>query len=275
MLGRQSTIQETYRFGFNGQEKVDEIAGEGNHNTAKFWEYDTRTGRRWNQDPKPNFSISNYAAFANNPIWFSDALGDTITTTNAFNENKIAAKGLDIWKATDEGKEFFKQYDIGGEYENVSIVLDVNSLDGRGETQVFGVDKESGAETQLFPERSIQSFGAEDVRSYLKSGEFLRFKLFLDEGQFKSESGPGSEVNRLQNSWRSGNRALTLEHEKQHIKLMHADLIKYKMVWYSAEDQHYFMKTRQDLIEKRKNVLRKARPDFSGDLKKAVNGFEY
>ena len=67
-----------YRYGFNGQEKVDEVAGEGNHNTALFWEYDTRTARRWNQDPKPNPSISNYACFAGNPIMFSDVLGDTI-----------------------------------------------------------------------------------------------------------------------------------------------------------------------------------------------------
>jgi hypothetical protein len=43
---------ETYRFGFNTQEKTNEIAGPGNHNTATFWEYDTRLGRRWNQDPK-------------------------------------------------------------------------------------------------------------------------------------------------------------------------------------------------------------------------------
>ncbi len=42
---------ETYRFGFNTQEKTDEIAGPGNHNTATFWEYDGRLGRRWNIDP--------------------------------------------------------------------------------------------------------------------------------------------------------------------------------------------------------------------------------
>lgn len=39
--------------------------------------YDTRLARRWNQDPKPNPSISNYATFANNPIRYTDPLGDT------------------------------------------------------------------------------------------------------------------------------------------------------------------------------------------------------
>jgi hypothetical protein len=78
MPGRQFSSGDDYRFGFNGQEKVDEISGTGNHNTAMFWEYDTRLGRRWNQDPKPNPSISNYAAFANNPIMYTDHLGDSI-----------------------------------------------------------------------------------------------------------------------------------------------------------------------------------------------------
>jgi hypothetical protein len=46
-----------------------------------FWQYDARLGRRWNQDPKPNPSISNYACFAGNPIMYSDPLGDTIKVT--------------------------------------------------------------------------------------------------------------------------------------------------------------------------------------------------
>ncbi len=81
MPGR-SYQPEDYRFGFNGQEKDDEINGSGNLNTAMYWEYDTRLGRRWNLDPNPNPSISNYAVFANNPIWFSDPLGDTVKVDN-------------------------------------------------------------------------------------------------------------------------------------------------------------------------------------------------
>jgi hypothetical protein len=70
-------VHSNYLFGFNGQEKTDEIAGKGNHNTALFWEYDTRLGRRWNLDPKPTIGVSDYATFGNNPIWFFDVLGDT------------------------------------------------------------------------------------------------------------------------------------------------------------------------------------------------------
>ena len=65
-----------YRFGFNTQEKDDEVYGEGNASSAMFWEYDTRLGRRWNLDPKPQISISNYVCFNNNPILLVDILGD-------------------------------------------------------------------------------------------------------------------------------------------------------------------------------------------------------
>jgi hypothetical protein len=76
-------VGEGYRFGFNSQEKTDEISGSGNHNTALFWEYDTRLGRRWNRDPKPNPSVSDYACFNNNPIWNTDVLGDKPTPKQA------------------------------------------------------------------------------------------------------------------------------------------------------------------------------------------------
>ncbi len=41
-----------YRFGFNTQEKGEEIAK--GHYTAEYWEYDSRLGRRWNLDPMQN-----------------------------------------------------------------------------------------------------------------------------------------------------------------------------------------------------------------------------
>jgi len=66
-----------YEYGNNGQMKVNEWAGVGNHYTAKFWDYDTRTGRRGNLDPKPRASISDYSTYEGNPIWRYDPLGDT------------------------------------------------------------------------------------------------------------------------------------------------------------------------------------------------------
>ena len=65
-----------YSFGFNGQEKVDEINGLGNHNTALNWEYDTRLGRRWNLDPVIKEWRSGNDAFNNNPIKNIDVNGN-------------------------------------------------------------------------------------------------------------------------------------------------------------------------------------------------------
>ncbi len=77
MPGRTYSIGNQNRFGFQSQEKDNEIAGVGKIYTAQFWQYDSRFGRRWNTDPKPNPSISNYACFNNNPIFNIDVKGDT------------------------------------------------------------------------------------------------------------------------------------------------------------------------------------------------------
>lgn len=74
MAGRTQE-QEGYRFGFNGQERDDEVYGTGNLNTALFWEYDTRLGRRWNLDPITYPWHSAYATNNSNPIYYIDPLG--------------------------------------------------------------------------------------------------------------------------------------------------------------------------------------------------------
>jgi hypothetical protein len=87
MPGRRFSAGTNYRYGFNGQEKSTEIAE--NTMTAEFWEFDTRIGRRWNLDPKPNISISSYTCFGNNPISYIDALGDSITPSRTRGMNFI------------------------------------------------------------------------------------------------------------------------------------------------------------------------------------------
>jgi len=50
-IAERSCQSTDYRYGYNQQEKSLEIDANGNHNTAEFWEYDTRSGRRWNLNP--------------------------------------------------------------------------------------------------------------------------------------------------------------------------------------------------------------------------------
>jgi len=73
MPGRSYQSSNSYRYGMNGQEKDLEIF-EGAM-TAEFWEYDSRIGRRWNQDPVVKPWESSYATFNNNPNVFADPSG--------------------------------------------------------------------------------------------------------------------------------------------------------------------------------------------------------
>ena len=96
MPGRRYSADATYRYGFNGQEKDSEIAGDANNYSAEFWQYDPRLGRRWNIDPIDKEWESPYAAFANNPIWHIDPTGaDTakyLTNGQLVDAVKIARK---------------------------------------------------------------------------------------------------------------------------------------------------------------------------------------
>ena len=64
-----------YPYGFQSQTRDDEISGSGNSYSAEFWQYDPRLGRRWNTDPIVFPHQSVYAAFNNNPIYFTDPMG--------------------------------------------------------------------------------------------------------------------------------------------------------------------------------------------------------
>ncbi len=77
MLPNRNESSNEYRYGFNSMEKDDEIKGDGNSYTTEFRQYDPRVGRWLSLDPLmakyPHQSP--YAAFNNNPIYFSDPTG--------------------------------------------------------------------------------------------------------------------------------------------------------------------------------------------------------
>ncbi|MBX7227392.1 MAG: hypothetical protein K1X55_15260 [Chitinophagales bacterium] len=75
---RTYTATTSYSRGFNGQERDFEINADGNINTAMFWEYDARLGRRWNVDPVTYPWHGGYTCMTNNPIYFTDINGDVV-----------------------------------------------------------------------------------------------------------------------------------------------------------------------------------------------------
>lgn len=119
MTGR--TESASYRYGFNTQEKVDEIKGPGNHYTAEFWEYDPRVVTRWNQDPKQIIGISPYVINGNNPIYYTDPLGDFRTKFGA-NVYKFFHGG-EVSKATggDRAGEYFVGKDVEYKGEGAGV----------------------------------------------------------------------------------------------------------------------------------------------------------
>ena len=90
MPGRSYTGK-NYRYGFNGQEKDDEIKGSANSYTASFWEYDPRLGRRWNTDPIIFSWQSTYSCFNNNPLLFIDPSGQGAEVSAKREKGKVTA----------------------------------------------------------------------------------------------------------------------------------------------------------------------------------------
>ena len=122
--------QHKYRYGMNGQERIPEWAPE--HYTARYWEYDSRLGRRWNTDPVVVPALAPYATFENNPVRFSDKLGDKITgdmdlyyaTKMAIHNNLIASyhKLNDAIKNNTNTKGEWLQIDIFLENQERAII---------------------------------------------------------------------------------------------------------------------------------------------------------
>jgi len=152
-----------YRYGYNQQEKSLEIDANGNHNTAEFWEYDTRTGRRWNLDPVVKPWESNYATFASNPIQVIDPNGDDGYFTPGTNQ-------------TSKEVLSFEQRGIRENIENLDEFLGYNSkiidvdfnFDWNSSFPHFPKDRQEGAEQLAkkvldkhnnYPEEDISLYG--------------------------------------------------------------------------------------------------------------------
>ncbi len=110
MPGRSYTSSTGYRYGFGSQEKVDEISGAGNHNTALYWEYDTRLGRRWNIDPVEKIGMSGYMCFSGDPISHTDINGDDDVFDRNGNFLFSTKSGSLIKIVTPEGIQLLSQF---------------------------------------------------------------------------------------------------------------------------------------------------------------------
>jgi len=137
-------IKPKYRYGFNTQEKVFEINKD--HYTARYWEYDSRLGRRWNVDPKAMFDISVYSINILNPIRYFDFLGDTVRIKYAENkylnyqpgmkydgEDEFVSTAIDILNKINQTKHGSKVLSELSRSKNYFDIVNVYPSNNKGE----------------------------------------------------------------------------------------------------------------------------------------------
>tara|TARA_B110000091_G_scaffold153349_1_gene163203 strand:+ start:4196 stop:5143 length:948 start_codon:yes stop_codon:yes gene_type:complete len=75
LMPNRYTGNSKYRYSFNGMEKDNEVAGDGNSFTTQFRQYDPRIARWTSIDPVTHHHFSPYNSFDNNPILIADPSG--------------------------------------------------------------------------------------------------------------------------------------------------------------------------------------------------------
>lgn len=120
-----------YRYGYQGSEKDDEFHNsEGTSYTTHFRQLDPRLGRWLSIDPKATAWESPYVSMGNNPIIYSDVLGDTIRYSNGtealqvkMNEMRKKSDAFDVIVSYLESMESY-----------IDIFVDDITLNDFGET---------------------------------------------------------------------------------------------------------------------------------------------
>ena len=139
LLPGRNYSSDSYRFGgAGGQEKDDEIYGAtGTSYTAEFWQYDPRTGRRWNMDPLGQFS-SSYLTFANNPIIATDPTGawvPEVTETSTTNKDGTTTKSGFLSARIEDGDNA----ESLSKFLSIGIDEATTLFDGMGENKTLAV----------------------------------------------------------------------------------------------------------------------------------------
>lgn len=205
----------------------------------------------------------------NNPISFSDPMGDTIRVTQALENNIDTYNAYQEFINSDEGKAFQSLFSEDGKYGNVLVTFDVtyDAEVGRGGvTTPLARDKKGNTE-QLYAQEDIdRGLAPEGARSTLGSGETLAFEVGMSALSMKNGKDSRNVVN----------KGLQFLHESQHVDITTKDLRSDGVRNYGSYNQHLMMKDPRygNYMEQRVNFYSKRRPDLSLEIiKKSVNGF--
>jgi RHS repeat-associated protein len=163
-----------YRYGFNGQERDDEVSGAGNSYTAEFWQYDPRIGRRWNIDPVNYPWQSSYSCFNSNPILYQDPNGLYGTKREAKRQKESADKQGYVTgeiKSNKTGNLIFNRYDYSFQgydpNQSEATVTDYSSTDFR-----TSAEREFDWQMELAFDNVVRAMKENSSGSFMQYGPF-------------------------------------------------------------------------------------------------------
>ncbi|MEA3495127.1 MAG: RHS repeat-associated core domain-containing protein, partial [Bacteroidota bacterium] len=224
-------IGESYRFGFQGQEKDDEVKGNGNHYDYGMRMYDPRIGRPLSIDPLTAQypELSPYQFFSNNPIWFIDLDGlegvqylETMKMKDGTTVTKRIVE-VDIFVATSKNVKsiHYKSADLPTIESNLKSEYNKGFKDASGNTVEFRFNVQefdADATTPIDKAKQLRRDPNNVVKA--KDGSMALKGFVLERGKLKGSKG---STNTLRSLVTIDNKATdpshTQTHETMHIFL--------------------------------------------------------
>ncbi len=161
-----------YRYGFNGQEKDNEIKGTGNSLDFGARIYDSRLGRFLSLDPlqAKYQSLSAYNFCANNPIKFIDIDGQLVIFVNGY---RPCLPGVNVYREVKRNDKVFSGdklgYWSGVDKQFMDRMGDHNSVYADGDAPTLTAGNKMGFNARVAHGRQA----GQDLISKINSGEVV------------------------------------------------------------------------------------------------------
>jgi RHS repeat-associated protein len=193
-------VVRSYRYGFNGKEKDDEVSGNGNSYDYGFRIYDARLGRCLSTDPKYKKypDISPYTFAENNPILFIDPDGEEVVIHGADANATVAA----LQKTTALKLSIDANGKLAGElpqtpstFSKLDIALLSEIRDDKVQVNLFATDATQVSVDANTVEVDVGGFGGNREFSTPEGETIVRAQQFFNIEQANAKSQDGGNSN--------------------------------------------------------------------------------